>query len=71
MDVSIVIPTFNRKPILEKCLIALENQKLNNLINSYEVVVVDEVVVVTGSVVVVVMLVVVVDNLSSMVVVVN
>ena len=42
MDVSIVIPTFNRKPILEKCLLALENQKLNNLINSYEVIVVDD-----------------------------
>ncbi len=42
MDVSIVIPTFNRKPILEKCLIALENQKLNNLINCYEVIVVDD-----------------------------
>ncbi len=42
MDVSIVIPTFNRKPILEKCLLALENQKLSNLINSYEVIVVDD-----------------------------
>ena len=42
MNVSIVIPTFNRKPILEKCLIALEKQKLHNLINSYEVIVVDD-----------------------------
>ena len=42
MDVSIVIPTFNRKPILKKCLFALENQKLNNLVNSYEVIVVDD-----------------------------
>ena len=42
MDVSIVIPTFNRKPILEKCLLALENQKLSNLIHSYEVIVVDD-----------------------------
>jgi len=29
MNVSIVIPTYNRLPILEKCLFALENQKLN------------------------------------------
>ena len=42
MNVSIVIPTYNRKPILEKCLIALENQKLNDNINNYEVIVVDD-----------------------------
>ena len=29
MNVSIVIPTYNRLPILEKCLFALENQILN------------------------------------------
>ena len=42
MNVSIVIPTYNRKPILIKCLHALENQKLNKLINSYEIIVVDD-----------------------------
>jgi glycosyltransferase involved in cell wall biosynthesis len=36
---SVVIPTYNRKPILEKCLKALEQQ---NLEESYEVVVVDD-----------------------------
>jgi len=30
MNVSIVIPTYNRLPILEKCLFALENPKLNS-----------------------------------------
>ena len=44
MNVSIVIPTFNRKPILKKCLSALENQKLNNNIENYEIVVIDDVV---------------------------
>jgi len=42
MNVSIVIPTYNRKPILEKCLIALENQKLNKNISNYEIIVVDD-----------------------------
>jgi len=42
MNVSIVIPTYNRKPILIKCLHALENQKLNRLIDSYEIIVVDD-----------------------------
>ena len=42
MNVSIVIPTYNRKPILEKCLFALENQKLNKHISNYEVIVVDD-----------------------------
>lgn len=36
---SIVIPTYDRKPILEKCLIALEDQ---NYTGDYEVVVVDD-----------------------------
>jgi glycosyltransferase involved in cell wall biosynthesis len=36
---SIVIPTYNRKPILEKCLLALESQ---NYSGEYEVVVVDD-----------------------------
>tara|TARA_A100001035_G_scaffold83502_1_gene64863 strand:- start:13 stop:930 length:918 start_codon:yes stop_codon:yes gene_type:complete len=42
MNVSIVIPTYNRKPILEKCLKALEKQKLNSNISNYEIVVVDD-----------------------------
>ena len=42
MNVSIVIPTYNRLPILEKCLFALENQKLNTNISDYEIIVVDD-----------------------------
>ena len=42
MNVSIVIPTYNRKPILEKCLAALENQKLNSNTSNYEIIVVDD-----------------------------
>ena len=42
MNVSIVIPTYNRLPILEKCLLALENQNLNKNISNYEVIVVDD-----------------------------
>jgi glycosyltransferase involved in cell wall biosynthesis len=40
---SIVIPTYNRKPILEKCLRALEKQVFaDNLIQNYEIIVVDD-----------------------------
>jgi glycosyltransferase involved in cell wall biosynthesis len=41
---SVVIPTYNRKPILEKCLKALEMQKLSasTSVEDYEVVVVDD-----------------------------
>ena len=40
---SVVIPTYNRKPILEKCLKALENQQLTaSNVSGYEVVVVDD-----------------------------
>lgn len=43
MFFSVVIPTYNRKPILEKCLKALEHQVFDaNLIAGYEVVVVDD-----------------------------
>ena len=42
MNVSVVIPTYNRKPILEKCLKSLENQILNRNISNYEIVVVDD-----------------------------
>lgn len=43
MFFSVVIPTYNRLPILQKCLNALENQELlANLISDYEVIVVDD-----------------------------
>ena len=42
MNVSVVIPTYNRKLILKKCLYSLEEQKLNSLVKNYEVVVVDD-----------------------------
>jgi GT2 family glycosyltransferase len=42
MFVSVVIPTYNRRPILEKCLLALERQRACPEIDRYEVVVVDD-----------------------------
>lgn len=44
MFLSIVIPTYNRKPILEKCLKALESQvlRLNSAMEDYEIIVVDD-----------------------------
>jgi glycosyltransferase involved in cell wall biosynthesis len=42
MFLSVVIPTYNRLPILEKCLRALEQQQLGAPISAYEVVVVDD-----------------------------
>jgi len=41
---SVVIPTYNRLPILQKCLKALEHQHLreNTVVTGYEVVVVDD-----------------------------
>jgi len=42
MFVSVVIPTYNRLAILEKCLIALEDQKIFSEINEYEILVVDD-----------------------------
>jgi len=40
---SVVIPTYNRLPILQKCLLALENQQFNSdLVTDYEIVVVDD-----------------------------
>ena len=42
MVVSVVIPTYNRRPILEKCLLALERQQVSPEIDRYEVVVVDD-----------------------------
>jgi glycosyltransferase involved in cell wall biosynthesis len=42
MFVSVVIPTYNRRPILEKCLDALERQRFEGGLYQYEVVVVDD-----------------------------
>ena len=42
MFVSVVIPTYNRLPILKKCLDSLENQILIAEIFDYEVVIVDD-----------------------------
>ena len=42
MLISVVIPTYNRLPILKKCLDALENQILNDKIQNFEIVVVDD-----------------------------
>lgn len=43
MYVSIIIPTYNRLPILQKCILALENQTLtDNKVSNYEIVIVDD-----------------------------
>lgn len=43
MFFSVVIPTYNRRPILEKCLRAMEQQRYDpGLIAGYEIVVVDD-----------------------------
>ena len=44
MFFSVVIPTYNRQPILEKCLRALERQRLANdtVVTGYEIVLVDD-----------------------------
>ncbi|CAD5915836.1 glycosyltransferase family 2 protein [Planktothrix agardhii] len=42
MFLSIVIPTYNRLPILQKCLKALEQQQYDHTITNYEVVLVDD-----------------------------
>ena len=42
MLVSVVIPTYNRLPILKKCLDSLENQILIDAIKDYEIVIVDD-----------------------------
>jgi glycosyltransferase involved in cell wall biosynthesis len=40
---SVVIPTYNRLPILQKCLLALEQQQWNpDLISDYEIIIVDD-----------------------------
>ncbi len=42
MFFSVVIPTYDRQPILEKCLKALEDQQPSSLFSDYEIVVVDD-----------------------------
>ncbi len=42
MLISVVIPTYNRLPILRKCLDALENQIFKDKIHSFEIVIVDD-----------------------------
>jgi glycosyltransferase involved in cell wall biosynthesis len=42
MFISVVIPTYNRLPILQKCLLALEQQRVAEPISRYEVVLVDD-----------------------------
>ena len=43
MYISVVIPTYNRLPILQKCLYALENQKTrDSKLQEYEIIVVDD-----------------------------
>jgi glycosyltransferase involved in cell wall biosynthesis len=42
MFLSVVIPTYNRLPILRKCLAALEEQRLASPVQRFEVVVVDD-----------------------------
>ena len=44
MFISVVIPTYNRKPILEKCLRAMEQQNLpaDSPVADYEIVIVDD-----------------------------
>ena len=42
MLVSVVIPTYNRLPILKKCLDSLENQSLIDAIHDYEIVIIDD-----------------------------
>lgn len=43
MFFSVVIPTYNRLPILQKCLLALENQQFDpHIITDYEIIVVDD-----------------------------
>jgi glycosyltransferase involved in cell wall biosynthesis len=42
MHLSVVIPTYNRLPILRQCLQALESQRLAAPLEGFEVVVVDD-----------------------------
>ena len=42
MLISVVIPSYNRLPILIKCLNALENQYFIDDLHNYEIVIVDD-----------------------------
>ena len=42
MYISVVIPTYNRLPILQKCLNAMEQQVFTDGIENYEIIVVDD-----------------------------
>ena len=42
MFLTVVIPTYNRLPILQKCLRSLEHQQSSEFITDYEVIVVDD-----------------------------
>ena len=43
MFFSVIIPTYNRLPILQKCLLAMETQRFSSeLITDYEIIVVDD-----------------------------
>ncbi|WP_413163509.1 glycosyltransferase family 2 protein [Capilliphycus salinus ALCB114379] len=42
MFFSVIIPTYNRLPILQKCLTALEHQKDCSIVENYEVILVDD-----------------------------
>lgn len=42
MFFSVIIPTYNRRDILEKCLKAIENQVYTSIIDNYEVILVDD-----------------------------
>ena len=43
MYISVVIPTYNRLPILQKCLVALEKQELtDSKLDGYEIILVDD-----------------------------
>ena len=42
MFLSVVIPTYNRLPILRQCLAALEEQRLEAPLERYEVVLIDD-----------------------------
>ena len=42
MFISVVVPTYNRLPILEKCLKALEQQDIDSTIEGFEIIVVDD-----------------------------
>ncbi|WP_320674475.1 glycosyltransferase family 2 protein [Prochlorococcus sp. MIT 1341] len=42
MFVSVVIPTYNRLPILQKCLLALESQVLRSHSDDFEIILVDD-----------------------------